>query len=248
VVSDPVDPGWFWAHHEYRTTAGWNTRISSFEAAGGGTDPLAAFSATPTSGDEDLLVSFTDLSTGTGLSGWSWTFGDGGTSSLQHPAHLYVDPGTYDVSLTVTGSLGSDTETKFAYITVDDVIEADATPYNGTGVNPQVFTSTSLPILGTAWTSQIDGGSLGASGLTFLVGYTAPSSGVVLGVGELLVDITSSWALTDIAGGGSGISAHSVGVPSDPSYAGVHAYVQGFLNNVAGAGRLTNAYDLLLGY
>ena len=32
---------------------------------------------------------------------WHWDFGDGNTSTLQHPAHIYTNPGTYLVSLTI---------------------------------------------------------------------------------------------------------------------------------------------------
>ncbi|MEW6073956.1 MAG: S8 family serine peptidase [Planctomycetota bacterium] len=215
---------------------------------GGTVDPRADFAGSPTAGDEDLLVAFTDLSTGTGLYSWSWTFGDGGTSAAQNPSYTYVDPGTYTVSLTVTGTNGSDTKTRNGYIVVNNVAEAAATPYNGSGINPNVLTSVSLPILGTSWLADIDGGSVGASGLTFLVGYSAPTSGLIFGPGELLIDVSTPWQFTSISGGGSGISHHSVPIPSDPVFAGVHTYAQGFLNNVGGAGKLTNAYDLELGY
>lgn len=40
---------------------------------------------------------------------WSWTFGDGGSSTERHPDHLYAGPGIYEVCLTVTNSLGSNT-------------------------------------------------------------------------------------------------------------------------------------------
>jgi hypothetical protein len=50
----------------------------------------------------DYTVSFTDLSSGTGIPcSWSWTFGDGGTSSLQNPTHVYSGAGTYTVCLNV---------------------------------------------------------------------------------------------------------------------------------------------------
>src|SRR5262245_5231931 len=70
--------------------------------------PGAAFSAAPTTGIAPLAVQFTDLST-SGPTGWSWSFGDGATSTQQHPSHVYASPGTYTVSLTVSGPGGSNT-------------------------------------------------------------------------------------------------------------------------------------------
>lgn len=80
--------------------------------------PVAEFSASPTSGTEPLRVSFSDLSTNVPTS-WDWAFGDGGTSTQQHPIHSYLTAGTYTVSLTVTNAGGSDEETKTNYITVN---------------------------------------------------------------------------------------------------------------------------------
>jgi PKD repeat protein len=82
--------------------------------------PSANFTGTPTSGSAPLNVNFTDTSTG-GPTTWAWNFGDGGTSNLQNPSHTYSTPGTYTVSLTVTNSNGSDTETKTSYITVSPI-------------------------------------------------------------------------------------------------------------------------------
>jgi subtilisin family serine protease/uncharacterized protein YdeI (BOF family) len=79
--------------------------------------PVAAFNGSPLSGDFPLLVSFTDASSNTPTS-WSWTFGDGGTSSAQNPSHTYTAAGNYTVSLTASNAYGSDGETKTGYITV----------------------------------------------------------------------------------------------------------------------------------
>ena len=79
--------------------------------------PVADFSGTPLSGDAPLIVNFTDLSANNPDS-WSWDFGDGESSSSQNPNHIYDVPGTYSVSLTVSNSGGSDTETKTDYISV----------------------------------------------------------------------------------------------------------------------------------
>jgi PKD repeat protein len=78
----------------------------------------ANFSAAPVSGRSPLAVFFTDASIGS-VTGWSWSFGDGGTSSQQNPLHTYNIGGSYSVKLTVTGPLGTDTSTKADYIKVD---------------------------------------------------------------------------------------------------------------------------------
>lgn len=62
-------------------------------------------------------VNFEDLSTGIAQS-WSWDFGDGSTSSVQNPSHTYTAPGTYDVTLIATNTIGADTLTQVAFITV----------------------------------------------------------------------------------------------------------------------------------
>jgi len=79
--------------------------------------PDADFSGTPTSGYAPLTVSFTDLSTNNPVS-WAWDFGDDNTDTDQNPSNIYQSAGTYDVSLTATNVLNSDTETKEDYITV----------------------------------------------------------------------------------------------------------------------------------
>ncbi|TFH65051.1 MAG: PKD domain-containing protein [Candidatus Zixiibacteriota bacterium] len=84
--------------------------------------PVAAFSGTPTSGNVPLTVAFTDASTNTPTS-WAWTFGDGGTSTLQNPSHTYTAEGTYTVVLTATNAYGSDSETKTGYITASAVTQ-----------------------------------------------------------------------------------------------------------------------------
>ncbi|NLE27888.1 MAG: PKD domain-containing protein, partial [Clostridiaceae bacterium] len=81
--------------------------------------PVANFTATPTDGEAPLAVQFTDLSTG--ATAWSWTFGDGATSAEQYPAHIYTAIGRYNVTLTVTNIAGSDTLTRYRYISVRDV-------------------------------------------------------------------------------------------------------------------------------
>ncbi len=106
--------------------------------------PVASFSGTPTSGCAPLLVSFTDLSTGS-VTSWSWTFGDGDTSTSQNPSHAYAAGGTYDVALNVTGPGGSDTATVLGYVDVTAPVVADfsGTPLTGTAPLSVDFTDLS---------------------------------------------------------------------------------------------------------
>ena len=90
---------------------------------------VAAFSASPLAGAIPLAVTFTNLSAGT-ITSWSWDFGDSGSSSLQHPTHVYSALGTYTVTLSVDGPGGLDVETKPGYITV--VPPVPAADFSGT--------------------------------------------------------------------------------------------------------------------
>ncbi|RXA17824.1 PKD domain-containing protein [Methanosarcina sp. MSH10X1] len=60
-------------------------------------------------------LSFFDNSTGSPAS-WLWDFGDGGTSTVQNPAHIYSAMGGYTVTLTVANSAGSNTTSKYGYV------------------------------------------------------------------------------------------------------------------------------------
>jgi PKD repeat protein len=212
-------------------------------------DPVAAFTASPTTGPAPLFVAFTNQSTGTGIYAYDWDLGDGGTSTATSPGYFYMTGGTFTVSLTVTGSNGQDTETKVNYIVVDDGGPfASATTRNGSGVNPDIFTSTSLPVLGTDWNSEVDAGSIGVGGFVFVFVYAGSLPGAPTAFGELLLDPAAAWLYTDMAIAFSGIASHSIGIPSDPIYAGNQAFAQGYLNSVAPSGQLTNAIDLVLGY
>lgn len=75
-------------------------------------------------------VSFTDLSTNIPY-GWSWSFGDGGTSVAKNPTHTYTTDGTYTVQLISTNAYGSDTIIYNNLIEVDtqkDLVAAACSP------------------------------------------------------------------------------------------------------------------------
>ncbi|HIO72081.1 MAG TPA: PKD domain-containing protein, partial [Flavobacteriales bacterium] len=75
-----------------------------------GTSPTALFSHDSVCFNDS--TAFTDLSTPASVNsfdsiiGWEWVFGDGDSSFIQGPSHLYPTPGTYNVSLTITSDTG----------------------------------------------------------------------------------------------------------------------------------------------
>lgn len=84
-------------------------------ACTGASIPVASFVSNVTAGTVPMDVRFIDSSTNSPTS-WFWSFGDGGTSTLQNPTHSYTMAGTYTVILSAANAAGSDTETKTGYI------------------------------------------------------------------------------------------------------------------------------------
>ncbi len=115
--------------------------------------PVAAFSASPTSGSAPLKVAFTDRSVGSATS-WKWSFGDGTSSTQKNPSHTYSKAGKYNVSLTVRNAAGSNKITKSNYIAVNALKPPlpafSASPLNGKAPLTVKFTdkSTNNP---TSW-------------------------------------------------------------------------------------------------
>ncbi|HAP70341.1 MAG TPA: hypothetical protein DCR04_11565 [Flavobacteriales bacterium] len=61
--------------------------------------PVAAFAVVDAcTGDGVQFIDATTIATGA-VTNWDWDFGDGNTSTLQGPIHIYATPGTYDVTL-----------------------------------------------------------------------------------------------------------------------------------------------------
>jgi gliding motility-associated-like protein len=117
----------------------------------------AQYTANPRSGciPSDLSsypnINFTDLSTTYGTStitGWNWDFGTTPvtTSSIQNPSKQYTAQGSYDVTLTVTNSLGcSSTITKPNFIAVRQPVADFTSTYNLFCVGQAIeFTNLSL--------------------------------------------------------------------------------------------------------
>jgi gliding motility-associated-like protein len=78
------------------------------------------------SGCAPLTVNFSNPGGGTA---WQWTFGDGGTSALAAPTHLYTNPGMYDVMVIATDPATCNiSDTAYAQITVATPVIIDPMP------------------------------------------------------------------------------------------------------------------------
>jgi PKD repeat protein len=100
------------------------TRVAYINVAAPPLAPGADFTGNPLSGIGSLNVQFTDQSTGS-PTGWTWSFGDGGTSSQRNPSHTYTTAGSFTVLLTVSNAAGQTTRTRANYVTVTPASAVD---------------------------------------------------------------------------------------------------------------------------
>ncbi len=111
--------------------------------------PTVAFTANVREGCIPLTVNFTDQSSAnSAITGWQWSFGDGGTSTVRNPTHVYTTTGRFDVTLTITTANGcTRTITYPQYIRAGEqpTIEFTATPRQTCLFFPVSFTDQSSP-------------------------------------------------------------------------------------------------------
>jgi len=69
-------------------------------------------------------VQFRDTSSG-GPASWMWDFGDGQTSTLTNPTHVYQAPGPFVVTLVVNNAGGSSRATQSLLVTASDTLRLD---------------------------------------------------------------------------------------------------------------------------
>lgn len=134
LVFNPVTVGAFTSSVAFASNGGVSTNVVTGSSA---IVPIADFTVTTTNGATPLLVNFTDASSGT-VTGRLWDFGDGSTSTLTSPNYTYTNAGTFSVSLTVFGPLGSNTLSMANLITVTNVFA------------PAVAAFTASPLTGAA--------------------------------------------------------------------------------------------------
>ena len=129
-------------------------------------------------------IQFNNLTTGDNITSILWDFGDGSTSSLENPSHLYLTTGTFTVSLTVTNVEGCN-NTISQEITYTDAPLADF-EFDGNGVGTTIeFTGLDLTqeadsIIDWQW----DFGGLGSASGPF-------TSFVFANAGEFIVTLNT---------------------------------------------------------
>ena len=121
--------------HIYRTSGNFNATLRVFNAMGCmntlskpqyikiNSGVKANFTNTlPTTCTTPATISFQNTSIGVGTLTYKWLFGDGSSSALANPTHLYTTPGNFTVKLIVVNAAGCrDTLTKTDAFTVGNV-------------------------------------------------------------------------------------------------------------------------------
>ncbi|MEW6073617.1 MAG: PKD domain-containing protein [Planctomycetota bacterium] len=260
-----ASPGTYTVRLEVDGLSGYDrvTRTNLIVVAGSGA-LTAAFDAAPRSGSAPLDVAFTDLSTGSPAS-WEWSFGDGGTSALQDPAHTYGADGTYTVSLTVTAAGGeTDTHVETDFIQVgSDALRLGCDPLAaGT-----LTIASGAPAIGTTLVLGIDNpyGTQAAGSTTVLRAAFTPAAEYPCGFwvasygmafagapGEILLALVPA-PLTfpgTAFGGADNPGLVTVPIPNNLALVGRHVFCQGVIfDPVAAAGvqfGVTDGLELVL--
>ncbi|MCB0395888.1 MAG: S8 family serine peptidase [Flavobacteriales bacterium] len=126
--------------------------------------PIADFISSSTCG---ATVYFTDQSENE-VTSWLWDFGDGNSSTTQNPSHTYATDGTYTVSLTVSGTYGTDSIVKNNDVTVIIPEVTSVTGDDACGASALTLTASGKGNL--KWYDAASGGNL----LTTGTSYTTP--------------------------------------------------------------------------
>ncbi|HEX6642637.1 MAG TPA: PKD domain-containing protein, partial [Thermoanaerobaculia bacterium] len=172
---------------------------------------IATFTMTPQAPSTADNVAFSDTSTGAPTR-WTWSFGDGATSTLRNPTHAYAGPGTYTVTLTAANATSSSTVSHpltVAAIAPYRALVSVATYGGGVG--------------GTAWRTELNLFNAGSQGANVTLIFLPTAGGNVITRSLFLVPrqlVTYANALVDLFGissgaGALGIEAWSAGATAD---------------------------------
>jgi uncharacterized repeat protein (TIGR03803 family) len=155
--------------------------------------PYINADATPQSGQAPLTVQFSSPGQDNGgftVTNWSWTFGDGTTSTARNPAHTYINPGTYSPSLVAYSTHSSSP----LYITYGYGTIAVTNPPNPYFKTLYSFTASSgSPVTNSDGTGP--NGGLVLSGHTL---YGTAQHGGITGYGALFAVNTDGSSFTNL--------------------------------------------------
>jgi len=204
---------------------------------------VADFKSDITGGCSPVVINFQDLSSGNPTT-WSWDFGNGATSTKQHPSTTYFDVGTYVVKLTASDASRSHTVTKLAYITVYRQPTVDFTATKKSGCSPVVvqFSDASSSPSGTtvkAWKWDFGDGNSSTAQNPQHIYRNAGSYTVTL-------TITNNLGCTQLITKPNYVDVSAGVVPgfnySDPAVCSAPATIN-FVNTSTGPGTLTYNWD-----
>lgn len=163
---------------------------------------VADFEVSPAAPVAGENITFTDRSTGSPTS-WSWSFGDGRTSTAREVGAIYGAPGTYMVTLTASNGGNSGTITKpvtvSAAATAHRSLISVTTQTNGVG--------------GTAWRTELSLFNAGTQGAYVHMHFLPGAGGSVITRNEFLApreSVTYANTLLDLFGVPNGAGAVAI--------------------------------------
>ncbi|WP_306452327.1 PKD domain-containing protein [Foetidibacter luteolus] len=132
------------------TASGCADTLKYANAVVAGEKPKAAFSADPLESCARLPIKFKDLSTGK-ITDWFWNFGDGTSSTLQNPSHIYKDTGHFSITLTVMSAGCEDSVTIKEYIHIKPPVSRFTTVVDCSQPYFKQFTNRSIDATSYTW-------------------------------------------------------------------------------------------------
>ena len=170
--------------------------------------PSVGFTPSETLGCTPLEVTFAN--TTTGATNFLWDFGDNTIFSGQNPPpHVYLDSGTYDVSLTATNDFGCSSTLAFVDLITASPMDAGfvANPFEGCAPLDVVFTDTTQvinpndPIISWEW--DLGNGNTSTS-------QTPPMQTYDLGLYDISMIVTTASGCTDTVTHIEGVQVGSI--------------------------------------
>jgi len=189
--------------------------------------PRASFTFSPSSPSQGTTISFTpSVSGGTLPYSYSWDFGDGATSTVAYPSHLYTLSGTYTIQLTVTDNTWQSYSTFQTITVVGPQIQPltssfDYQPSLMTVNAPIIFTALAAGGTGPYTYNWDFGDGSTASGIS--IGHLYGEAGnysVVLTATDYQGQTTTSSETLSIGSGSTTQSQPPAQPPSSPSSGG----------------------------